>query len=148
MGWGDCKKYSNVCACGTKYNDGSKDQGKKACCGVGCPTHRDLVELADADSTLVAECAGRTKDSCGKPCVWCTSSQPVSEECYDASDAKELPKEIFSCDFGEDSMDPLSWQCQGPFGCVVKHEKPDMKSTFPTKKACEKTCKHEADVLV
>merc|ERR1712080_507039 len=41
--WDDCREYTNVCACGTQYNDNSKDQGDAACCGDGCPTHRDLV---------------------------------------------------------------------------------------------------------
>jgi len=43
--WDDCKKYTNVCACKTVYNDGSADQGKPACCGNGCPTHRSLEVL-------------------------------------------------------------------------------------------------------
>ena len=36
------------------YNDGSADQGKKACCGAGCPTHREtalaLTEKATCDA--------------------------------------------------------------------------------------------------
>ena len=37
-----CITFTNVCPCGTNYNDGTNDTGTKACCGVGCPTHRDL----------------------------------------------------------------------------------------------------------
>jgi len=41
--YGTCSDYvweSNVCACGTVYNDHTQDDGMQACCGDGCPTHR------------------------------------------------------------------------------------------------------------
>lgn len=38
---GICPKLSNVCPCSTNYCDGTKDDGKAACCGNGCPRHRD-----------------------------------------------------------------------------------------------------------
>ena len=40
---GKCDTPTNVCPCNTYYNDGTKDQPNKACCGSGCPTHRDLI---------------------------------------------------------------------------------------------------------
>jgi len=54
--WDDCKEYTNVCACKTVYKDGSKDDGKEACCGAGCPTHRDVeTELAVEKATCTAD---------------------------------------------------------------------------------------------
>jgi len=42
---GECPagQMSNVCSCQTKYCDGSSDDGKEACCGDGCPRHRNLA---------------------------------------------------------------------------------------------------------
>ena len=43
-----CPSFTNVCPCGTNYNDDTKDDGSKACCGIGCPTHRNLNFLRGA----------------------------------------------------------------------------------------------------
>ena len=43
-----CPSFTNVCPCGTNYTDDTKDDGSKACCGIGCPTHRNLNFLRGA----------------------------------------------------------------------------------------------------
>ena len=42
---GSCPRGSatNVCSCKTTYCDQSSDDGKDACCGNGCPTHRGVA---------------------------------------------------------------------------------------------------------
>jgi hypothetical protein len=52
---GKCPQLTNVCPCVTNYCDGTKDDGKKACCGDGCPTHRDLTLASTAGPAFPAE---------------------------------------------------------------------------------------------
>jgi hypothetical protein len=53
---GKCPQLTNVCACETNYCDGTKDDGKKACCGTGCPIHRDLAVIKAPPQTALPQC--------------------------------------------------------------------------------------------
>ena len=60
-----CPSFTNVCPCGTNYNDDTKDDGSKACCGIGCPTHRNLA-AAKCACHLRAPCQHLNDGSCVK----------------------------------------------------------------------------------
>jgi hypothetical protein len=65
---GKCPQLTNVCPCSTNYCDGTKDDGKKACCGDGCPTHRDL-------NTGTSNCTCKSR-SPSVPDSWCYANAP------------------------------------------------------------------------
>jgi hypothetical protein len=81
---GKCPQLTNVCACETNYCDGTKDDGKKACCGAGCPIHRDLAlsvtkpEISCQTAHGPGVCAPY-QDSC------CDSGTSSMQSCYEAS---------------------------------------------------------------
>lgn len=52
---GVCPQLTNVCPCLTNYCDGTKDDGKAACCGSPCPTHRDVTLAATAGPEFPSE---------------------------------------------------------------------------------------------
>ena len=70
---------TNVCSCKTQYCDGSKDDGNDACCGDGCPTHRNLKTTQELKSVPV------NAGTCNK-CKW-SPTIPGSPDmvCVDAN---------------------------------------------------------------